>query len=129
MAKMLSQVGIRRARRPKSTWKSGNAAEFCEQHLMIPPGSIVFLKSDGNRAEPNETVGALRAKGKPTRMTSTLAVPARHPPGTQRLGNAAIFCEDFLLIPRGSVLFVKPDGKRAEPTETLGSLRAKGKPA
>jgi hypothetical protein len=51
--------------------------------------------------------------------------PLRRPNARWQVGNAARFFENFLGIPEGSIVFVKPDGKPVKPTETIGSLRFK----
>jgi len=51
--------------------------------------------------------------------------PLRRPNGTWQVQNAARWFEDFLRIPPGSVVFMRPNGKPAKPTDTITSLRAK----
>jgi hypothetical protein len=53
------------------------------------------------------------------------AVPLRQPNGTWQVKNAARWFEKLLGIPKGSVVFLRADGKQAEAKETVGSLRAK----
>jgi hypothetical protein len=49
-------------RRPNSTWKLTNAARWFEKLLGIPAGTVVFIRPDGERTKPNQTVASLRAK-------------------------------------------------------------------
>jgi len=51
-------------RRPNPTWQVRNAARWFEELLGIPPGSVVFLRADGERAGPTATVGSLRRGAK-----------------------------------------------------------------
>jgi hypothetical protein len=54
-----------------------------------------------------------------------LKLPLRRPNSTWKLENAARWFENLLGIPAGSVVFIRPDGKRAKPTATVRSLRPK----
>jgi hypothetical protein len=49
----------------------------------------------------------------------------RKPNGQWQVNNAARWFEKLLGISPGCVVFMRPDGKPAKPTETIGSLRAK----
>jgi len=56
-------------RRPNGQWQVANAARWFEKLLGIPSGCIVFIRSDGQPTKPTDTVGSLRAKGKPAART------------------------------------------------------------
>ena len=48
----------------------------------------------------------------------------RLPNATWRLGKAAAWWAKRLGLPKGSVVFLNPDGSRARSNKTLGSLRS-----
>jgi hypothetical protein len=51
-------------RRPNPTWQVRNAARFFEKLLRISPGSIVFMRPDGQPAKPTDTLRSLRTEAK-----------------------------------------------------------------
>ncbi|MBZ5668052.1 MAG: hypothetical protein LAO30_26155 [Acidobacteriia bacterium] len=56
-------------RRPNPTWKLTNAARWFETLLGIPTGSVVFVRPDGERTKPSQTVASLRPKSKARQVT------------------------------------------------------------
>jgi hypothetical protein len=51
-------------RRPNSTWQMRNASRYFEDLLGIAPGSIVFMRPNGQPAKPTDTLRSLRPKAK-----------------------------------------------------------------
>jgi hypothetical protein len=47
---------------PQGNWKIRRAASFLERMLRIRPGSIVFVRPNGQRAKPDKAIGSLRTR-------------------------------------------------------------------